>query len=566
MIKNDHQGQRLLHDIHLERTGIKFDDPAFKFTGGDVGDGTYKNFILFSDYADPDVIRVDDDFYAVTSTFHLNPGVTILHSKDLVNWRIVGHAVDDMSKLHPDFSFNAMRAYGAGIWAPSIRRHDGMFFIHVGGPKIGLIVCKATEITGPWTVTRMKMKAPWPFSKLIDCCPFWDDDGKAYFAAAEPRRHMVDGSVVLEYKMHLFQMSPDGERLLDEGVLIHGGRTTEAIKLDKINGYYYVFHVEHPMDEDGMRTQFAARSKNVYGPYERRMLIHSHGPAQDMNPCQGGLVDAPDGTWWFLCHGMTGDSPAMSVGRPWTLLPVTWKDDWPIIGEDLDGDGVGEMVWRTEKPVQDGPQWFPATSDEFDDEELGLQWQWNHVPRNDLWSLTENSGSLRLKASQPVCPGGFYHARNTLTQRIIGDRSTATTALSTKGMVDGQYAGLCFMADPSQLLGVYMENGEKVIRYQFTKKQPVNASHAEESKKYFDEFFCVDIAAFDGEDLYLRAEHDLDVAKLSYSLDGETFQEAYEPLKFNFFAWRGGRIGFFTWNDFKEAGSADFDWFRYEFE
>ncbi|MCA1809552.1 MAG: glycoside hydrolase 43 family protein [Kiritimatiellia bacterium] len=566
MITNDNPSQKVLPDIHVARTGLNFNEPDFKFSGGDQGDGTYRNHIVFADYADPDVIRVGDDFYAISSTFHLNPGVTILHSRDLVNWRIIGHAVEDLSKLHPDFSFNAMRGYGSGIWAPALRQHDGMFYIHVGGPRIGLIVCKAPAITGPWTVRRMRLHVPWTDGKLIDCCPLWDDDGQAYFAAAEPRRYPQGATVVCEYKMLLFRMSADGEQLLDGGTLIHGGRTTEAIKLYKINGYYYILYVEHPMDENGRRTQFAARSRNIYGPYERRELIHSHGPARDMCPSQGGLVATAQGTWHFLCHGMhdAREAPAMAVGRPLALLPVTWKDDWPIIGEDLDKDGLGEMVWQARKPVAGTEPQSPRSSDDFDGPDLGAQWQWNHAPRNDCWSLAERAGCLRLRAARPVYPGGFYCACNTITQRLMGDQSRGTALLHTDGMANGQYSGLCLMAEPSQLIGVYMENGRKRLRYQYTRRLPGLAA-PESGRDYSDDFFCLDIRDLEGESIWLRLEHELNSARLYFSLDGRTFEPAAEARRFDFHAWRGGRIGLFTWNDFKEQGCADFDCLQYEF-
>ena len=561
---NDNQRQATIPDIHIKETGIHFSDRGFKFSGGDTGDGQYRNFILFSDYADPDAIRVGSDYYAITSTFHLNPGISILHSKDLVNWQIIGHVVEDLSKLHCDFSFNSMRGYGQGIWAPSLRYNDGVFYIHVGGPKIGLIVCKAKSITGPWVVKRMKLNMPWTDGKLIDCCPLWDND-QAYFAAAEPRRHSFGNSSVTEYKMFLFKMSADGEQLLDNGILIHGGRTTEAVKMYKKNGYYYIFYVEHPMDENGRRTQFAARSRNIYGPYERKALIHSHGPKLDMCPCQGALIETEDGSWCFLCHGYSYESQAMAIGRPLMLLPVTWIDDWPLIGEDIDNDGIGEMVWQARKPVRVADSLSLQSSDEFEGEILGPQWQWNHAPRNDCWSLKEKVGYLRLKAAKPVYPGGFYHACNTLTQRLIGDKSVAATKLNVEGMADGQYAGLCLMADVSQLVGIYQENGKKVIRYQYA-KEILFSDAGSNSKKYCDDYFCQDISEFDGDKIWLRLEHQQNTALLLFGLDGKSYQPAFDRLPFGFSAWRGGRTGFFNWNDFKEEGYADFEWFRYTFE
>lgn len=561
MAETEKRSREILSEMHARQTGIGFQE-VDSLAGGDLGDETYRNFIVYADYSDPDVIRVGEDFYAVSSTFHLSPGITILHSRDLVNWEIAGHAVEDLSKLHPDFSFQAMNGYAKGIWAPSIRYHEQKFYIYVGGPDIGLIVCKADCIQGPWKVKRLKLKSPWKGNMLIDCCPLWDDDGKAYFAAAEPRWY--NDYTVPDYRMFLFRMSPDGEELLDDGVVVHGGRTTEAVKLYKINSMYYIFYCEHPMDENGMRTQFCARSKSIYGPYERKKLIHSHAPEKDLNPSQGGLVEAGDGRWWFLCHGMNEGVPAASIGRPLALLPVTWVEDWPMIGEDPDHDGVGEMAWRAGKPIQGFPASFPQSSDEFDADAPGPQWQWNHSPRNDRWSLTERIGFLRLKACVPVYPGGFYSACNTLTQRLMGEGSVAEAMLSTENMAGGQYAGLCLLSSISLLIGAYMENGRKTVRYQYTRKLPLVPEKAL-VEPYSDDFFCEDVEEFTGDRIWLRLEHDGCSARLSFSLDGQEYKYPGEAKSFGFFAWRGGRVGLFCWNDCEACGCADFDWFHYKF-
>ncbi len=546
-------------DLHAAQTNLRFtEENTGNFSGGDQGDGTYRNTILFADYSDPDVIRVGDTFYMVTSTFHLSPGLTILESKDLVNWSFVGHAIENMGKLSQCFSFNAMDGYGSGVWAPSIRYHGGTFYIHVGGPKIGLIVCRAGDIRGPWTVKRMKFQKPWMGTKLIDCCPLWDDGGKAYFAAAEPNKS--DDKKWHDYHIYLFEMSPDGETLLDSGVVIHGGYTTEAVKLYKKDGYYYIFYSENAADEGRVRTQFAARSKNIYGPYERRKLIHTHG-GTDKSPNQGGLVEAPDGSWWFLCH-REDSAPNSAVGRHLLLLPVTWQEGWPIIGIDQDGDGVGEMVWKHQKPVQGYGPSLPASSDEFGERVLGGQWQWNHQDRRDMWSLTERPGFLRLTACKPVAPGGFYCAPNTLTQRLMGELGAATIKMDASQMADGQYAGLCLLSKPSLLLGVYCENGARRIRCQYTVLQKTFLDP--EAKAYDDSFFCEDICGFTGDTVYFRLEHRRDQARLLFSTDGESFTPAELPSQFAFFAWRGGRVGMFSYNEFKDGGIADFDWFRYQ--
>ena len=546
-------------DIHAAQTNLRFtNEKAGRFSGGDQGDGTYRNTILFADYSDPDVIRVGDTFYMVTSTFHFNPGITILESKDLVNWNFVGHIIENIGKLSASFSFNSMDSYGAGIWAPSIRYHDGMFYVHVGGPKIGLIVCRSKDIHGPWNVKRMKFQIPWTGTKLIDCCPLWDDDGNAYFAAAEPNKSA--DKKWYDYHIYLFKMSPDGESLLDSGVVIHGGYTTEAVKLYKRDGYYYIFYSENAADEGRVRTQFAARSKNIYGPYDRRKLIHTHGGV-DKSPNQGGLVESLDGSWWFLCH-REDDAPNSAVGRHLMLLPVSWEDGWPIIGIDQDGDGIGEMVWTFQKPVQGYGPCLPDSSDEFDSPILGAQWQWNHQDRKDKWSLTARSGFLRLTACKPIPPGGFYQAPNTLTQRLMGECSTATIKMDASGMADGQYAGICLLSKPSLLLGVYCEGGVRKVRYQYTFYCP--PFQDPDSKAYDDSFFCEDICEWNENDIYFQIKHSGNQAQLLFSTDGKKFTAADSPKQFAFFAWRGGRVGMFSYNEFQDGGNADFDWFHYQ--
>ena len=551
-------------DKHIQETGLHYTfENVGSLSGGDQGDGTYKNYVLVADYSDPDVIRVDDTYYMVTSTFHLNPGLTILESKDLVNWSFTSNAIEDMSVLSPQFSYQAMDGYSAGIWAPSLRYHKGTFYIHVGGPLIGLVVCKANDIHGPWTVERMKMTKPWTGRKLIDCCPFWDDDGKAYFAASEP--YNTADAQWIDYHNYIFEMSEDGVTLLDNGVIVHTGWVSEAMKIYKINGWYYLFYSESPGDEGRIRSQYAARSRSIYGPYQICKLVHSHG-RPDQGPNQGGLVEDVDGNWWFLCHGMSR-APLSSNGRQLMLLPVYWENGWPMIGEDLDGDGVGEMIWRHKKPAckSSVTPHLPAATDEFDKPELGLQWSWNHKDRPDRWSLTERPGYLRLKACKPVLNGGFYHACNTLTQRIMGETGTIDAVLDTSGMIDGQYAGLCLQADPSLLLGVYQENGKKYIRWQYTRYPRTNDAS---STAYDDNFYQKDICeipaqAGGGTSVYFRMKIRGEKARLYYSLDGEENTLAEDWIRFGFFAWRGGRPGFFTYNEFDEGGVADFDYFRY---
>jgi beta-xylosidase len=357
-------------------------------------------------------------------------------------------------------------------------------------------------------------------------------------------------------------MSEDGVTLLDNGVIVHTGWTSEAMKIYKINGWYYLFYSESPGDEGRIRSQYAARSRSIYGPYQICKLVHSHG-RPDQGPNQGGLVEDVDGNWWFLCHGMSR-APLSANGRQLMLLPVYWTDGWPMIGEDLDNDGVGEMIWQHKKPysAETVTPHLPAAGDEFDQPELGLQWSWNHKDRPDRWSLTERPGYLRLKACRPVGNGGFYRACNTLTQRLMGETGTIDTVLDTSGMIDGQYAGMCLLAAPSYLLGVYQKNGKKVIRWQNTLYR---LSKDVQSVAYDDDFYQKDICEVPADCglVYFRMKIRGEKACLYYSLDGKKYTAAEDWLRFAFFAWRGGRPGVFSYNELEEGGIADFDYFRY---
>lgn len=545
-MREGRNGQKTPLEKHLET--IKNDyQPPKEFDGGERV-GKYTNFVLFADMSDPDVIRVGNDYFMVTSTFHLCPGLTVLHSTDLVNWEIIGHALKDISKLCLKFSHTSMDGYGNCVWAPSLRYHNGKYYIHVGGPDMGLIVCETDDIySDNWEVRRIRFPGDtgnWIGDMLIDCCPLWDDDGKAYFSASEP----YWAGETTDYHIYLFEMDPNGREFLDQGCVIHNGRISEATKLYKINGYYYMLFREHPSDEVGRGAQFAARSRNPYGPFEIRKLLHSHHPEYDLEPSQGGLVEDTEGNWWFLCHGMNFGSPLTYIGRPLMLLPVSWEDGWPIIGTDIDGDGIGEMTWEHEMPPRTGNTCSFQTSDSFRGATLGMQWEWNHAPRNDLWSLTGEA--LRLYAARPIKNGGFYNACNTLTQRLVGEKSEYEVKLSVNGLADGQFAGLVVFQDISELIGIYQENGKRYIRHIRTRKDT-------DCGRCHHDYFIDDLAEFDGDSVTLIFENDHGRGRIGY-LSGSERKFTERDFRLTMFAWRGCRVGVFTWNDFRENGYADF--------
>jgi beta-xylosidase len=496
---------------------------------GDQGDGTYRNPVLPADYSDLDCIRVGPDYYAISSTFQYSPGMVILHSKDLVNWKILSHVIDDVTQIGPELNWNRMNRYGRGVWAGAIRHHAGRFWVYFGTPDEGYFMSTATNAAGPWEPLHcVQREAGWD-----DCCPFWDDDGQGYFVGT----CFKDG-----YKTWLFKLTADGRDLVPGWrVLLNEGSGREANKLYKINGTYYHLYSEHRPDVG--RYVMMQRATNLAGPYlEKRQLSHAQPEAHEPN--QGGLVQAENGNWYFLTHHGAGDWE----GRCASLLPVTWMDSWPILGE-VGSDGVGNMVWSGRKPVANTPILTPQTDDDFAGPQLGVQWEWNYQPRADKWSLTERPGFLRLHAFKPLAHDNLKKAGNTLTQRSLRTSTNVVTlALDLSGMADGQVAGLCHYSRDCSTIAVRREGGVLTLetaRNQAIKSGPVLATHK----------------------LWLRSTWGLDgQSHYSYSTNGTAFTPLGEPYQLGWGDYRGDRIGIFTYNNAATAGQVDCDSFSYHYD
>jgi beta-xylosidase len=378
-----------------------------RVTWGDQGNGLYRNPILKADYSDPDVIQVGDDFYLVASDFHF-VGIQVLHSKDLVNWKVVGQV---FHRLAMDPKYDQMKGYAEGTWAPSLRYHNGEFYLYVCTPKDGLFMWHTKDPAGKWSdMVTVKAVPGWE-----DPCPFWDEDGQAY---------LVHGKVGAG-PLVLHKMSADGTQLLDEGVTIYTGPVAEGPKMFKRKGYYYI---SHPEGGVGTGWQTMERSPKIYGPYERKIVL-SDGPHQ------GGMVELASGEGWFIGFKSTG-----WLGRICYLEPVMWGDDgWPVFGDY--GRPVEE--WKKPNVGHAYPVSRPETSDEFSGKSLSPIWQWNHNPVNEAWSLDERRGFLRLKA---LPADDVSRARNTLTQKLWDEYGTIDIKLDLAGMADGQRAGLTFLS------------------------------------------------------------------------------------------------------------------------
>ena len=482
--------------VHAQRERI--------LSWGDQGNGRFRNPILKSDYSDPDVIRHGDDFYLVASDFHFM-GMQVLHSKDLVNWQVIGQVFD---RLDVDPKYDQMTAYSQGTWAPALRFHDGEFYVFVCTPQDGLFMWHAKNAAGPWSKTvTVKAVAKWE-----DPCPFWDDDGQAYLV------HSVYGAGPLI----LHKMSADGTRLLDEGQEIYRGKVAEGPKLFKRNGDYYI-----SLPEGGVTGgwQTVLRSKKIYGPYERREVL----PAD--SPHQGALVDLKNGEAWFISFKSAG-----YLGRICYLNPVTWgADGWPVFGDE--GKPVDE--WKKPDVGKQYPVARARSSDEFSSRTLSPIWQWNHNPVADAWSLAARPGFLRLQA-RPAAD--LPLARNTLTQKLWDSAGVVDVRLDVGSMKNGQKAGFAFMSgNEFGWVGVSQENGVRKIAWNDGEGPTVA-----------------------GREAWLRGVASGDVARLFYSLDGRTFTETGKTFPLRFKSWKGSRIAIFSYGT--NGGAADFDYVRYRYD
>jgi beta-xylosidase len=390
---------RLLQTLCLAAAVSANAQPVSKVWNPDAGDGTYKNPVLYADYSDPDVIRVGSDFYLVASSFDAVPGLPLLHSIDLVHWELIGHALPQQ----PPLDVYRTPQHGNGAWAPSIRFHAGEFFIFYPDPNYGIYMIKARSIRGPWSEPLLiKAAKGW-----IDPCPLWDDDGKAYLVnGLAASRAGVKTALVLS------RMSPDGDKLLDDGAPIIDGHekdtTLEGPKLYKRHGYYFVFA---PAGGVKPGWQLVYRSRSIYGPYERRIVL-AQGSTGINGPHQGAWVDTPAGEDCFLHFQDLG-----AYGRVVSLEPMHWgRDDWPLIGVHQSAAGTGEPVASYKKPKlpQAAPAYTPADSDEFNAPALGLQWQWQANPQPN-WAFPSSAmGVLRLiNVPAPSADVNLWNVPNT---------------------------------------------------------------------------------------------------------------------------------------------------------
>lgn len=506
----------------------------------DNEDGKFRNPIIYADYSDPDVVRVGDDFYMTASSFNCVPGLPILHSKELVNWKLIGHAVQHFE----DERFN-MPQHGNGIWAPSIRYHDGWFWIFVGDPDAGIFMTKAKDPAGPWEPLHLVQAG----KGLIDTCPLWDDNGNAYLVHAWAKSRAGINSILTVHRM-----SPDGKKLLDEGTMVFDGRggiqpTIEGPKFYRRNGYY---HILAPAGGVKQGWQLALRSKNVMGPYEAKRVLEQ-GTTNINGPHQGGWVELENGENWFV-HFQDRNA----YGRIVHLQPIKWVNDWPLMGVDLDGNGVGEPVSEYKKPDVGRiyPVAVPQTTDEFDAKKLGLQWQWHANPKDDWMSLTARPGWMRLfSVPVPANSVNLWPVPNLILQKFPAPEFTVTTKLDFSKLAIGEKTGLLIMGQSYSYLAVEKTQSG----YRLIKMLCRNAAKKDKENEQGS-------ADYEGDSILLRVVVSEDaVCNFSYSRDGEEFTSIGAPFTARAGRWIGAKVGLFclTQGEQQKPGYADFDWFRF---
>jgi beta-xylosidase len=488
----------------------------------DLGDGRYRNPVLHTDYSDPDVIRVGNRFYMTASSFTNVPGLPLLESPDLVNWTLVGHALNE---LVPRETFSKPQ-YGKGVWAPAIRHHGGRFLIFYPDPDFGIYVIEAKDFRGPWSAPRLLLAG----KGLIDPAPFWDDDGKAYLAHAWAFSRAGKNNLVT-----LRRMDAGATQLLDErgtdiidGADFPGYHTVEGPKLYKAGGWYYVFAPAGGV-EQGWQAVF--RSRSITGPYEARNVL-DQGDTPVNGPHQGAWVSAPDGRDWFVHFQDKG-----AYGRVVHLEPIAWKDGWPLIGQPGRRPGTGEPVITYAKPVPGHRPSAPPTSDDFKAPTLGPQWSWSANPQPGWFALDPKAGRLRLFTAESSEADGYVRGSPAiLSQRMPASQFVVKTRIRLENANEGDRAGLIVNALQYTWLGLRRKAG--VNELVWTVCGPFGPRCEERSSV---------VLSPAPEELTLRLYMgEGGFVNWSYSVDHKSFVRAGSAFPVTRGAWVGAQIGLFA--------------------
>jgi beta-xylosidase len=488
------------------------------------------NPIIFADVPDISIIHVGDNYYMSSTTMHMSPGVPIMKSKDLVNWQLVSYAYDTLADIDELNLNNGKSTYGRGSWASSIRYHKGTYFVSTFAQTTGRTHVYTTKNIekGPWKAISFK-------PSYHDHSLFFDDDGRVYLIYGVGKLRLVE----LNADVSGVKPGTTEQVIVENAMLPSGGGPGlqgEGSQLFKYKGKYYLFNITWP--RGGMRTVVIHRADKITGPYEGRLGL------QDLGVAQGGMIDAPDGSWYAYLFRDFG-----SVGRIPYLVPIKWEDGWPVIG--INGKVPETLDLPAKKRLIPGI----VNSDDFTRKKgepaLPLVWQWNHNPDNKFWSVTQRPGFLRLTTGR--IDTSILLARNMLTQRTIGPVSTGSTSLDVSHMKEGDFAGLCLLQKNYGLVGVRLSSGTKSIVM-------INAGTGKPVE--------VQTIPLTQNKVFFKAECDFtnkkDTADFFYSLDDKTWTPIGTPLKMSYTLphFMGYRFGLFNYATKNTGGYVDFDYFH----
>ena len=476
----------------------------------------YRNPILYADYSDPDVIRVGLDYYMVASSFTYLPGVPLLHSRDLVHWEIINYCVTSLP-----FEKYDRPSHGSGTWAPSVRFHDGIFYVFIPLPDEGIFVARSADPYGKFELNCLAEAKGW-----IDPCPLWDDDGKAYMVFAYARSRCG-----IKHRLALAEIDPECTHLLGEPSVIFDGEqlgpTTEGPKFYKYNGYYYIL-----MPSGGVATgwQSALRSRTINGPYEYKIVMHQ-GNTQINGPHQGGWVTAPDGKHWFIHF-----QDVIELGRVTHLQPMCFNAGWPFIGSELNGDGIGEPVEEWNMPAEGQPEYEIAQSDRFDGKKLGLQWQWQANPQERFYSLEGHPGIRLYCLKNEARENYLWYAPNAMTQIPQHKALTAVTRVRLCGDREGDMASLGVIGHSYAYVGIRKGRvSNEVVLYSGRVLQETYEGLAEEK--------LAESHVYDGDIVYLRLEiYENKTYRFAWSSDGIRYTPIGGANPLDRATWTGAKL------------------------
>ena len=527
--------------MHIRTIAIALSLFAFAGTASTASAEPAKmyNPVLWADVPDPDVIRVGDDYYMVSTTMHLMPGCPVLHSRDLVNWEVVSYVFDTLDDT-PNYRMDGGTVYGKGQWATSIRYNNGRFYVlfSPNDHPYKSYIYTTTDPAGKWELLSRT-------DHFHDSSFLFDDDGRVY---------VFSGSGTIRLRELNADLSGVKEGGVDQVVIQQNEETAglhEGSRAIKHNGKYYVMIINWPPNRP--RRQLCYRADKITGPYECQTVLQDNF-AGFPYAAQGTIVDDPDGNWWGVIFQDRG-----AIGRVLTLMPCRWIDGWPMLGDE-NGKIPESMTYdrRTEKTTA------IVSSDNFDSKELGINWEWNHCPENSAWSLTERPGHLRLKT--PRTASSIYDAPNTISQRMEGPQCEGSVCIDISNMKDGDVAGFGAFNGHSTLMSIkktgkktYLVKHNTVVNFKPKGKTIESVDDVEEER--------VEIK---GKKVYLKVNGDFrvnrDIAVCSYSTDGKNWKQIGREYKMRFDYTRlfmGTRFAIYNYATTTPGGYIDVDWFDY---